>query len=430
MTAEIAIINKSAIALAADSAVTIGTEIGPKIYDTVDKLFRLSRHYPIGIMIHGAVSFLGVPWETIVKEYRDYLGKKNFIKLEEFAEDFIKFLVTSQFFSEFEQDRYVELVAFLYSNEIFEEIKKRVGNSLKEGGLSDSQIKKIASGVINEVYSSLTKMDNLDTIPSDHLKKIKNKYQNIILKTINKTVEKTPLFKKDINKLIDIIELWFCKDTFPHTYSGVVIAGFGKTDLFPKLLSFKFETIICEKVKYKKKDEIIIGNEEVAQIIPFAQSDMVYTFMESLDPTLEEVINYHLTNIFNDYPTKIISEINKFNKLSSSELKECEKNLHEMSIKLFESYNKEMRNFRFENYVQPIMKVVSSLPKDELSLMAETLVNLTKFKQKVSIEAETVGGPIDVAVISKGDGFVWIKRKYYFDKDLNPRYTIKYLKED
>jgi len=33
-------------------------------------------------------------------------------------------------------------------------------------------------------------------------------------------------------------------------------------------------------------------------------------------------------------------------------------------------------------------------------------------------QRETVGGPIDVAVLSKGDGFVWIKRKSYFDPRL------------
>jgi len=48
--------------------------------------------------------------------------------------------------------------------------------------------------------------------------------------------------------------------------------------------------------------------------------------------------------------------------------------------------------------------------QDELAAMAESLVNLTSFKRKVSMEAETVGGTIDVAVISKGDGFIWIKR--------------------
>lgn len=70
----------------------------------------------------------------------------------------------------------------------------------------------------------------------------------------------------------------------------------------------------------------------------------------------------------------------------------------------------------------PIKSIVGLLPKEELAEMAETLVNLTSFKRTVSPEAETVGGPIDVAVISKGDGLVWIKRKHYFSPDLNPRY--------
>ncbi len=54
--------------------------------------------------------------------------------------------------------------------------------------------------------------------------------------------------------------------------------------------------------------------------------------------------------------------------------------------------------------------------------MAEALVNLTALKRRVSREAETVGGPIDVAVVSKGDGFIWIKRKHYFDPALNSGY--------
>ena len=39
------------------------------------------------------------------------------------------------------------------------------------------------------------------------------------------------------------------------------------------------------------------------------------------------------------------------------------------------------------------------------------------------MDAETVGGPIDVAVISKSEGFIWIKRKLYFDKNLNNHYS-------
>ena len=51
LTAEIIIMNKTAVALAADSAVTIGVE-GKKTYNTVNKLFTLSKYHPVGIMIY------------------------------------------------------------------------------------------------------------------------------------------------------------------------------------------------------------------------------------------------------------------------------------------------------------------------------------------------------------------------------------------
>jgi hypothetical protein len=44
------------------------------------------------------------------------------------------------------------------------------------------------------------------------------------------------------------------------------------------------------------------------------------------------------------------------------------------------------------------------------------------------MDAETVGGPIDVAVISKGDGFIWIKRKHYFKSELNPQFFANYYR--
>ncbi len=48
MTCEVAVMNKRGIALAADSAVTLGN--GPKIYHTAEKLFPLSPSVPVAIM--------------------------------------------------------------------------------------------------------------------------------------------------------------------------------------------------------------------------------------------------------------------------------------------------------------------------------------------------------------------------------------------
>ena len=61
------------------------------------------------------------------------------------------------------------------------------------------------------------------------------------------------------------------------------------------------------------------------------------------------------------------------------------------------------------------LDVVRALPKEEMANMAQAIVEITALRRKVDSPLETVGGPIDVVIISKGDGLVWAERKHYFD---------------
>ena len=60
--------------------------------------------------------------------------------------------------------------------------------------------------------------------------------------------------------------------------------------------------------------------------------------------------------------------------------------------------------------------------------MAESLIYLTYLKRRITFAEESVGGPVDVAIISKGDGFIWKKRKHYFKPELNPHFFSTYLR--
>src|SRR5277367_443103 len=91
MTAEIAVLNRNAVALAADSAVTLQLPEGPKIYHA-NKLFTLSKYRPVGVMIYGAADFMGVPWETIIKQYRSQLGTRGFPTVKDYAADLLSFV--------------------------------------------------------------------------------------------------------------------------------------------------------------------------------------------------------------------------------------------------------------------------------------------------------------------------------------------------
>ena len=67
------------------------------------------------------------------------------------------------------------------------------------------------------------------------------------------------------------------------------------------------------------------------------------------------------------------------------------------------------------------------IPKPEVFevRIPQFLKIVRSLKERVTRPSASVSRPIDVAVISKNDGFIWIKRKHYFDPKLNPRFFAK-----
>ena len=98
MTAEISILNKNGIVLAADSAVTVNFGQGQaKTYNAVNKLFSLGNNHDIGIMIYGNAEFMEIPWEIIIKEFRNEHRETSFSELKDCANAFINFLKDDRF---------------------------------------------------------------------------------------------------------------------------------------------------------------------------------------------------------------------------------------------------------------------------------------------------------------------------------------------
>lgn len=94
MTAEVALLNKTAVALAADSAMTVGGS--GETYPT-PKLFALTKHHPVGVMIYNNAEFMGIPWETLIKVYRRSLGTESRPTVEAYVDDFLGFIASEPF---------------------------------------------------------------------------------------------------------------------------------------------------------------------------------------------------------------------------------------------------------------------------------------------------------------------------------------------
>lgn len=64
---------------------------------------------------------------------------------------------------------------------------------------------------------------------------------------------------------------------------------------------------------------------------------------------------------------------------------------------------------------------VPSMPIQDAIEFVETLAYITTQMSKFVPGAQTVGGDIDIAVITKHEEFKWIKRKHYYNTNLNPK---------
>jgi len=403
---------------------------GQKIFTSANKLFTLSKFHPVGIMVYGSAVFMGVPWETIIKIYRKNLGKKKFSTLKKYANDFIGFLDNgNSLFPDSVQEEYLRSSIYGYFNLIKKMIMEKVHSVIEEKGkITEGVTKEITSEIIKEHYEKWDKTQNIKSIPKSYNTEVIEKYGKIMEGAIKEVFEKLPVSKNLSNQLKSIASSLFSK--FPEriqkgNVSGIVIAGFGQKDTFPSLESFHIEGIVNNRLKYKEYIASKINFKQYATIIPFAQGEMVATFMEGIDPYLQNHLEGYLSEIFEKYPEIITEKISQ----DIENIGSIKEKLKKASKKILKDFFKNINNFRREKYVDPIISVVAMLPKDELAEMAESLVNLTVFKQKVSIASETVVGPINVAVVSKGDGFVWIKRKHYFKAELNPRFFANYYRE-
>jgi hypothetical protein len=80
---------------------------------------------------------------------------------------------------------------------------------------------------------------------------------------------------------------------------------------------------------------------------------------------------------------------------------------------------KRIQQLFYENLTSSM--IIPAMPIKDVIDIAFYLVDLTAKFVKYNPGPPTVGGPIEVAAITKHEGFKWISRKHYFDAQFNPK---------
>lgn len=429
MTAEIAVMNRNAVALAADSAVTLQLPEGPKIYYT-NKLFALSKYQPVGVMIYGSADFMGLPWETIIKRYRAQLGNRSFARLQNYGDDFLRHIEQQRDLRASDlQTQYIHQFAHSWLHKFKIRLRAILKRRAESGTvITDSLVKATARALFEVLLEISRRSKPLPRFSGVRSANIASRYQAAIRAAIQRELQNFPRFAS-LSSLERTIALALTKRDQWSQESGIVIAGFGRMQSLPSLRAYVLDGMVANRLRveptHKDSD---ISHDNTAIVSAFAQGEMAALFMNGIDREFEDYLLGFVAKTFSDgYPEALKRLLQK--RLKVSALTKTVKELKDIGSKLSAELETAAHEYSRQMHWEPIIQIVKHLPKEELAAMAEALVNLTSFKRHVSRQADTVGGPIDVAVISRGDGLVWIKRRHYFRPELNRHFLSNYYND-
>ncbi|MCY4575433.1 MAG: hypothetical protein OXC55_02320 [Chloroflexi bacterium] len=442
MTAEIIIMNSGAVALAADSALTSSHAGGrEKVFASDNKIFELTESAQVAVMNYGAASFMSIPWETVVGEYRRRHGRESFPQLQDYMDAFLRFLkeeMAAEISEEKKEDFLVAAADAVFAwmtriiDEYLEESTELEGednprvDDLKEKLESERQ--EVAEEMVNAHYQHIQGLARV----SEATEEVVQDAAGILQRVLPDLFEKYELdansgYAKQLEGIANAsIASMTSELAGPEVdiSSGIVLAGFGDENLFPGYINVEIEGIYGGMLKWMEREKTQISMPPQASIAGFAQMD-TYMLAAGLDIEYFDLIETLVRESLVEYTRRLVGE------LTGSKGEELERTVEQKGDGI-ESFVEELTETidKFLKMdpggpIDDILEVVSVLPKDQLAEVAGAAISFTSLRRRVSLETETVGGPTDVAVITKNDGLVWVTRKQYFDPGLNPEYLAR-----
>ena len=435
MTAVVGILNKKGVALAADSAVTRTRGMNNKVTKNGNKMVRLSNVLPISVMFTGNGDFMHTQWDIIARHYRQHRGDIKHETVEACMHDFFRYIADHGLFRDPESvlKHTKNQLVYLFNN-IDNRLDHKYTKRDNYGKLSSPRsYQKAFVSLLNRLCKDWLTEGVCPQFQDYTQQNFKDYTKNIFDEFIamNSYVEGSLFFYSHYPQLLltslrEPLERALMVRLTTRRYDDddmavLVFSGYGDKQAYPSLVS----AVVCEgfdsRVNYhvRPQDVICISNERPVAICPFAQKDVIRSILRGMHRDFGKIISDTIKSSFDSMSNEIFDpfddeEIN----FADFDSKLGEVKTDDLSRNVFRQTN------RFLDHNQRQWeKALENYDLQSMAALAESLIDLTGFHRILTFQQEGVGGPVDVAVISKTDGFTWLNRKsWYHHKDVGGRY--------
>ena len=433
MTSVVGILNKRGAAIAADSAVTRGRNKGGrrnvKVTKNGNKMIRLSDVDPITVMITGNADFLDVPWEVIIRRYRQQNGKMHQPTVEAAARAFFDYIASNPVFWSKSA-----CMGFLYG--LADSLFKKAGACLfdEDERNDDGTLRRPAAfrKAFNREVSSIAKhyahegtcpqfegysleefRKSAATILDDFFEEKAQDFEDgfgsegypmAVLEQIRPSFEQALLTM--LSSRLENID----------SSATLVFTGFGTEQQYPSLVS----AVVCEgfasRVNYSIRPEeiICISDNRPVAICPFAQKDVIKSILRGIhvswsDTAMEALqclTNAPIMSVFEPFDGEEDPDFEFLSMLYDIEDQDLYEKFNKDGVRMLDANQREWE------------KALQNYDLEAMASLADSLIDLTGFQRILTFSQEGVGGPVDLAVISRNEGFTWLRRKSWYHKDV------------
>jgi hypothetical protein len=383
MTTEVLVMNASAVAMAADTAVSIPYGTGTKTYTRARKLMPLHETQPVAVMVWDAPGHLSLPWEVIVGEFRkNHQAVLN--ELDQYVAAFFDFVDTEAGKWAAGTDE-ITLLKTVLVPEIYvlqQLWSKRLDADDRPD--TDAAIAAAAADAAQE-FVTITRRKQLE---DDRWTRQQASDLASLDPSIREhfAVEAASLWDKlDAAARAELVELG--RERMVHIVgdeydsSGLVFAGYGSNELFAQARVWRVSGRLAGKTRRVERRRFAISRDQPSIIVPVGQEGVINSFLKGIHPDVDKMVS--------DLARTLTVQLGGGEAIATAVKDGFDSEVVERG--------------------QEVTRAVEFLPAGDLAVVAGDLIRMTALRNRATITADTVGGPIDVILLSRSEGFRWVE---------------------
>jgi hypothetical protein len=388
LTAQVAVLNTQGIALASDSAVTITGGAQAHSYQSADKIFPITA-VPVAVLHSGNAALWGVPWQLLVEMWSKDREPVEKPSMEEYAREFCGWLVGQHALAT--EDAEVAFFRWAYRDYLLS-VRGRIRHEFDDrdwdiaAGYVEAEQASVIDGIVDDYAASLAKRSDYQNMDGVDATAFCAGIPEELFVDLEWVFDDTPRTAHFDTVAQSIAELLVTKAEPFGTDAVLAFAGYGAADYFPSLYQFTVSGVLDGRVRlYDESRSAVDANARVS-ITPLGLTEAIQTFLRGTSPKYRAAAH----EVLQSYADKVAGEQDAA--ASHTQLDE------------------QFDAIEWKEFVSPMLDIVETMPMAETVRLADSLVGLASLRQMIQGQT-SVGGPIDLARVTKHGGFEWIRSK-------------------